>query len=149
MRDSVLEQRRAVLDRCHLELATLDLDDCEEIGHQVARELGVGYHEDDAEASGEILWLQCIYATVDEVRKRPAVEGIDLAEDSEPEPPKGERQRRLINEGSLAQAREERLQCTWATKFKEELELCDAPVLAKLKGSLDPDRAILALAGKS
>ena len=77
------------------------------------------------------------------------MEGIDLAEDSEPEPPKGERQRRLINEGSLAQAREERLQCTWATKFKEELELCDAPVLAKLKGSLDPDRAILALAGKS
>ena len=34
--------------------------------------------------------------------KRPAVEGIDLAEDSEPEPPKGERQRHLINEGSLA-----------------------------------------------
>ena len=50
--------------------------------------------------------------------KRPAVEGIDLVEDSDSEPPKGERQRRLINEGSLAQAREERLQCTWA-----ELEL--------------------------
>ena len=39
--------------------------------------------------------------------------------------------------------------CTWATKLKEERELCDAPVLAKLKGSLDPDRAILALAGKT
>ena len=32
--------------------------------------------------------------------KRPAVEGIDLQDDSEPEPPKGERQRRLIDEGS-------------------------------------------------
>ena len=41
------------------------------------------------------------------------------------------------------------MQCTWATKLKEELELCEAPVLAKLKGSLDPDRAILALAGKT
>ena len=51
------------------------------------------------------------------------MEGIDLVEDSEPEPPKCDRQRRLINEGSLAQAREERLQCTWATKLKEELEL--------------------------
>ena len=39
------------------------------------------------------------------------------------------------------------MQCTWATKLKEELERCEAPVLAKLKGSLDPDRAILALAG--
>ena len=81
--------------------------------------------------------------------KRPAVEGIDLHGDSEPEPPKGERQRRLIDEGSLAQAREERLQSTWASKLKEELELCDAPVLAKLKGSLDPDREALALAGKT
>ena len=31
-------------------------------------------------------------------------------------------------------------------KLKEGLEHCEAPVLAKLKGSLDPDRAILALA---
>ena len=67
------------------------------------------------------------------IGKRPVVEGIDLQE----EPPKGER---LIDEGSLAQAREERLQSTWASKLKEELELCDA---------LDPDRAALALAGKT
>eukprot|EP00439_Symbiodinium_sp_Y106_P003796 s4805_g1.t1 len=37
-------------------------------------------------------------------------------------------------------------QCTWATKLKEELQLCEAPALAKLKGSLDPDRVILSLA---
>ena len=69
-----------MLDRCHehllsrgfgvLELATLDLDDCEEIGHQVAD--GRLYllvdtgSWGDAEASREIPWLQCIYATVDE-----------------------------------------------------------------------------------
>ena len=53
-----------------LELATLDLDDCEEIGHQVAD--GRLYllvdtgSWGDAEASREIPWLQCIYATVDE-----------------------------------------------------------------------------------
>ena len=57
------------------------------------------------------LWIQ---------GKRAAVEGIDLHEDSEPEPPKGERQRRLIVE--------------WRR--------LGAPVLAKLKGSLDPDRAV-------
>ena len=39
--------------------------------------------------------------------KRRAVEGIDLLEESDSEPPKGERQQRLIDEGSLAQARED------------------------------------------
>ena len=34
-------------------------------------------------------------------------------------------------------------------RSEEELELCEAPVLAKLKGSLDPDRAILPLAEKT
>ena len=38
------------------------------------------------------------------------------------------------------------MQCTWATKLKEELQLCEALALAKLKGSLDPDRVILSLA---
>ena len=85
LRDSALEQRRTVLDRCHehlvsrsfavLELATLDLDDCEEIGHQVARVhrrlhlLADSGSERDAEASGEILRLQRIYATVDEAEQ--------------------------------------------------------------------------------
>ena len=118
-----------MLDRCHehllsrgfgvLELATLDLDDCEEIGHQVAGELGVGYHEYMGDSI--YLWIQEARETRKLVErysgynasalqwmklsKCPAVEGIDLVEDSEPKPPKGERQRRLINEGSLAQAR--------------------------------------------
>ena len=84
LKDSAREQRHAVLDRCHehlvsrgfgvLELATLDLDDCEEIRipriHRRLHLLVDTGSEGDAEASGEILWLQCIYATWMKLSKR-------------------------------------------------------------------------------
>ena len=120
--------------------------DSEDIGHQVAAELGVDYHEYIGDS---------IYVWIQEERwsgyrasvlqwmnlgKRPAVEGIDLFENSNPEPPKGERQQPLFDEGSLAQAREEPLQSCKA-------EHCDAPVLAK--GSLDPEGARDSRAGCS
>ena len=81
--------------------------------------------------------------------RRPAIEGIDDPDDSEPPPPKGERQKRLLDEGSLAQAREERLQDLWASKLREELVESKAPVIDKLAGSLDPERAVLLLGGKT
>ena len=97
-------------------MATLDLADSEGIGHQVAGELGVDYH--DCIGDSVYLWIEEVIETRRDLwlplGKRPAVEGMDL-------------------------------QSTWATKLKEELKQCDAPVLAKLKGSLDPDRAVLAL----
>ena len=46
-----------------------------------------------------------------------------------PKPSKGERQKRLLDEGSLAQAREERLQDLWASKLREELVESKAPVI--------------------
>ena len=54
-----------------------------------------------------------------------------------------------MDEGALAQVRDERLQRVWAAKLREELKLSQAPVIAMLRGSLDPERAILMLAGKT
>ena len=66
LREDALAWRRVVLDRCHehlvarglamLELATLDLADSEDIGHQVAAELGVDYHEYIGDSI--YLWIQ-------------------------------------------------------------------------------------------
>ena len=81
--------------------------------------------------------------------RRRAIEGIDDPDDSQAPPPKGERQKRLLDEGSLAQAREERLQDLWASKLREELVESKAPVIHKLAGSLGPERAVLLLGGKT
>ena len=66
LREDALAWRRVVLDRCHehlvargfgvLELATLDLAHSEDIGHQVAGELGVDYHEYIGDSI--YLWIQ-------------------------------------------------------------------------------------------
>ena len=58
-------------------------------------------------------------------------------------PPLGERNRKLIEDGCIVQAREERLLDIWCRKLRDELLLINAPVLASLQGSLDPDRAAL------
>ena len=89
LRDDAQARRRAVLDRCHehlvargfgvLELAPLDLEGSEGIGHQVAGELGVG-GERDARSGGEVLWLPGSSSSVDDPWQAP-VEGIDLLED--------------------------------------------------------------------
>ena len=59
----------------------------------------------------------------------------------EPLPPQGERNRKLIADGCIVAAREERLLDIWCRRLQEELLAIDAPVLASLKGSLDPDRS--------
>ena len=46
-------------------------------------------------------------------------------------PPPGERNRKLLDEGFISQAREERLQELWVQKLKRELNDIDAPVLGK------------------
>ena len=65
----------------------------------------------------------------------------------EPLPPQGERNRKLIADGCIVAAREERLLDIWCRRLQEELLAIDAPVLASLKGSLDPDRAAQLLVG--
>ena len=64
-------------------------------------------------------------------------------------PPQRERNRKLIADGCIVAAREERLQDIWCRRLQEELLAIDAPVLAALKGSLDPDRAAQLLVGKT
>ena len=64
-------------------------------------------------------------------------------------PPLGERKRKLIEDGCIVQAREERLLDVWCRKLRDELLLINAPVLASLQGSLDPDRAALLLTGST
>ena len=54
--------------------------------------------------------------------------------------PRGERNRKLIADGCIVAAREERLLDIWCRRLQEELLAIDAPVLAALKGSLDPGR---------
>ena len=68
---------------------------------------------------------------------------------TEPPPPLGERNRKLIEDGCIVQPREERLLDIWCRKLRDELLLINAPVLASLQGSLDPDRAALLLTGST
>ena len=45
--------------------------------------------------------------------------------------------------------REQRLQDIWCNRLREELEGCKAPFLATLESSLDSNRAIAMLAGRT
>ena len=58
-------------------------------------------------------------------------------------PPKGERNRKLVDDGCIVAAREERLLDIWCRKLQAELLEMEAPIIGTLKGSLDPDRAAL------
>ena len=49
-------------------------------------------------------------------------------------PPLGERNRKLIEDGCIVQAREERLLDVWCRKLRDELLRINAPVLASLHG---------------
>ena len=64
-------------------------------------------------------------------------------------PPKGERNRKLVDDGCIVAAREERLLDIWCRKLQAELLEMEAPIVGTLKGSLDPDRAALLLVGKT
>ena len=95
-----------------------------------------GYH------SGDLAWM----SLMPPVALRDA-KGVAFA--TEPPPPLGERNRKLIEDGCIVQAREERLLDIWCRKLRDELLLINAPVLASLQGSLDPDRAALLLTGST
>ena len=149
-----------------LELASLDLDDSPAMARQLATELNLpfgdwlvdalycwlqeareeakiykrvhGYH------SGDLAWMSLMPPV-----ELPDAKGVGPAFATEPPPPLGERNRRLIEDGCIVQAREERLLDVWCRKLRDELLLINAPVLASLQGSLDPDRAALLLTGST
>ena len=147
-----------------LELASLDLDESTAMARQLATELNLpfgdwlvdalycwlqeareeakiykrahGYH------SGDLAWMSLMPPV-----ELPDAKGVGPAFATEPPPPLGERNRKLIEDGCIVQAREERLLDIWCRKLRDELLLINAPVLASLQGSLDPDRAALLLTG--
>ena len=53
----------------------------------------------------------------------PDAKGVGPAFAAEPPPPLGERNRKLIEDGCIVQAREERLLDTWCRKLRDELLL--------------------------
>ena len=66
-----------------------------------------------------------------------------------PKPEPGERPTRVRGPAMESADREQRLQDIWCQKLREELEGCKAPVLSTLESSLDPNRAIAMLAGRT
>ena len=94
----------------------------------------------------DLMWMT-LMPPMELPTKEGAGRGPRYAPDSPP--PKGERNRKLIEDGCIVAAREERLLDIWSRKLQEELLQIDAPILATLKGSLDPDRAALLLVGKT
>ena len=51
-----------------------------------------------------------------------------------PLPPKGERNRKLVDDGCIVAAREERLLDIWCRKLQAELLEMEAPIIGTLKG---------------
>ena len=159
-----------LLDRCyrHLEaqgfgpmaLATLQIEDCEDIAKQLAFELNLPYSELIVEALA--IWIQDARS---EAKLLSRTYGL-LADDitwhqlapvarevpvyvEEPRPPPGDKARKLINDGQEYAARELKLQEIWTKKLVQELQASEAPVLKKLQLSLDPERASEVLAGST
>eukprot|EP00439_Symbiodinium_sp_Y106_P025952 s2381_g3.t1 len=164
--EALAKKQRLLLDRAYLvdqgfsplELASLDLDESTAMARQLATELNLpkgdwlvdalycwlqeareeakiykrahGYH------SGDLAWMSLMPPV-----ELPDAKGVGPAFAAEPPPPLGERNRKLIEDGCIVQAREERLLDIWCRKLRDELLLINAPVLASLQGSLDPDRA--------
>ncbi|OLQ03577.1 hypothetical protein AK812_SmicGene13423 [Symbiodinium microadriaticum] len=145
-----------------LELAVQDVDDSGRIAEQICDELGVpcpSYLEGIVRdwvlgaRAGARLQQRVSGAIASQLtweRLSPPVQEKKLTPAEQPEwkPPPGERNRKLLDEGCISLAREERLQELWVTRLKLELKDIGAPVLAKLQGSLDPDRAANLLVGR-
>ena len=153
-----------------LELASLDLDEVPAMARQLAEELAIpsgdwledalycwlqeaqqeaqihrrvrGYLQDD------LTWMTLMPPMVLPTKlKEGAGRGLRYA--PEAPPPKGERNRKLVDDGCIVAAREERLLDIWCRKLQAELLEMEAPIIGTLKGSLDPDRAALLLVGKT
>ena len=172
------KKQRLVLDKAYRylldqgfgipELASLDLDEVPAMARQLAEELAIpmgdwleealycwlqeaqqeaklhrrvrGYFSDD------LTWMTQMPPMVLPTKEG---EGRGPRYAPEPPPPQGERNRKLIADGCIVAAREERLLDIWCRRLQEELLAIDAPVLASLKGSLDPDRAAQLLVGRT
>ena len=172
------KQQRLMLDKAYRylldqgfgipELASLDLDEVPAMARQLAEELAIpmgdwleealycwlqeaqqeaklhrrvrGYFSDD------LTWMTLMPPMVLPTKEG---EGRGPRYAPEPPPPQGERNRKLIADGCIVAAREERLLDIWCRRLQEELLAIDAPVLASLKGSLDPDRAAQLLVGRT
>ena len=116
-----------------LELASLDLDEVPAMARQLAEELAIplggcwlqeaqqeakihrrvrGYLQDD------LTWMTLMPPMV-----LPTKEGAGRGPRYAPEvpPPKGERNRKLVDDGCIVAAREERLLDIWCRKLQEEL----------------------------
>ena len=78
-----------------------------------------GYH------GGDLAWMSLMPPV-----ELPDAKGVGPAYATEPPPPLGERNRKLIEDGCIVQAREERLLDVWCRKLRDELLLINAPVLA-------------------
>ena len=174
--EALAKRQRLVLDKAYrylldqgfgiAELASLDLDEVPAMARQLVEELAIpmgealycwlqeaqqeaklhrrvrGYFSDD------LTWMTLMPPMVLPT-KEGAGRGPRYAPELPPPPPQGERNRKLISDGCIVAAREERLLDIWCRRLQEELLAIDAPVLAALKGSLDPDRAAQLLVGRT
>ena len=156
--EALARKQRLVLDKAYrylldqgfgvLELASLDLDEVPAMAQQLARELSIpsggwledalycwlqeaqqearihrrvrGYFQDD------LTWMTLMPPMV-----LPTKEGAGRGPRYAPEapPPKGERNRKLVDDGCIVAAREERLLDIWCRKLQEELLEMEAPVI--------------------
>ena len=66
-----------------------------------------------------------------------------------PKPDPGERPTRVRGPVMESTDSEQRLQDIWCSRLREEPEGCKAPVLATLESSLNPNRAVAMLAGRT
>ena len=159
-----------LLDRCYrrleaqgfgpMSLATLQIEDCEEIAKQLAFELNLPYSEAIVEALA--IWIQdarseakllsrTYGSLADDItwhQLAPVAREVPVCVE-EPRPPPGDKARKLINDVQEFAARELKLQEIWTKKLVQELQASEAPVLKKLQPSLDPERASELLAGST
>ena len=176
--EALAKKQRLMLDKAYRylldqgfgipELASLDLDEVPAMARQLAEELAIPMgdwleealycwlQEAQQEAklyrrvrgylSDDLTWMTLMPPLV-----LPTKEGAGRGPRYAPElpPPQGERNRKLIADGCIVATREERLLDIWCRRLQEELLAVDAPVLASLKGSLDPDRAAQLLVGRT
>ena len=176
--EALARKQRLVLDKAYrylldqgfgvLELASLDLDEVPAMAQQLARELSIpsgGWLEDalycwlqEAQQEARIhrrvrgyLQDDLTWMTLMPPMVLPTKEGAGRGPRYAPEapPPKGKRNRKLVDDGCIVAAREERLLDIWCRKLQEELLEMEAPVIGTLRGSLDPDRAALLLVGRT
>ena len=176
--EALARKQRLVLDKAYrylldqgfgvLELASLDLDEVPAMARQLAEELAIP--SGDWLADALYCWLQeaqqeakihrrvrgylqddLTWMTLMPPMVLPTKEGAGRGLRYAPEapPPKGERNRKLVDDGCIVAAREERLLDIWCRKLQAELLEMEAPIISTLKGSLDPDRAALLLVGKT